>query len=105
MADPRKDATLNTRVVVLEQRQDGHERECAERYRGIESMFEKLCERFDERFDGLDRVLGRTEDEGLRAKVADLRSVRDKGKGAWFAIAAGAGIAATIGGWIISYIT
>lgn len=93
---------MPTRVAILEQRQDGHERECAERYGGIERMFKDLCERLEDRFDGVDRVLGRTEDEGLRAKVGDLRSVRDKGKGAWFVIAAGAGIVATVGGWIIS---
>ena len=96
---------MPTRVAILEQRQDDHEQECAERYGGIERMFNDLCERLEDRFDGVDRVLGRTEDEGLRAKVGDLRSVRDKGKGAWFAIAAGCGVVATIGGWIISYLT
>lgn len=85
---------IDKRLALTELAQTRHEKECAERYGDIKDMFGQIM-----------RVLGETEDEGLRGKVADLRSVRDKGKGVWFAIAAGCGVVATIGGWLISFLT
>lgn len=92
--------SLETRVSLAEQRIDTHERECAVRYKGIEDMFKTLCERIEDRFDGLDLVIGRTEDEGLRKKVSSLNLDRAKWLGIAAAVGVGGGVLLTVVGWL-----